>query len=67
MKLQTYDSNISIGQSYFDDKGTQNYTLFQQLYNWFKTCGKKKILFRSENPKDCVKKVLNSLLVLILR
>ena len=36
-KLKTFDSDYFIGKSYFEEDGTQNYLVFQQMYKYFKT------------------------------
>ena len=35
-KLKTFDSNYFIGESHFDEDGTQNYLVFQPLNKYFK-------------------------------
>ena len=32
VKLQTYDLNHFVGQSYFNNNGSQNYLIFQPIY-----------------------------------
>ena len=41
VKLQTYGLSLFIGQSYFGYDGTQNYLVFQPLYDFFKSIGNK--------------------------
>ena len=38
-KLQTIDSSLFIGQSYFNNDGAQNYVIFQSLYYTLKRLG----------------------------
>ena len=35
-KLKTFDSGYFIGKSHFEEDGTQNYLVFQQMYIYFK-------------------------------
>ena len=35
-KLKTFDSDYFIGKSHFEEDGTQNYLVFQQLSKYFK-------------------------------
>ena len=35
-KLQTFDSSYFKGKSHFEEDGTQNYLVFQQIYRYFK-------------------------------
>ena len=35
-KLKTFDSGYFIGKSHFEEDGTQNYLVFQQIYRYFK-------------------------------
>ena len=35
-KLKTFDSSYFIGNSYFEEDGTQNYLVFQPMYRYFK-------------------------------
>ena len=35
-KLKTFDSDYFIGKSHFEEDGTQNYLVFQQLNKYFK-------------------------------
>ena len=50
-KLKTFDSDYFIGKSHFEEDGTQNYLVFQQLSKYF---------------KDYLLKVLNHLQHLII-
>ena len=36
-KLQTLDSSYFFGKSQFQDDGTQNYSVYQPAFNYFKT------------------------------
>ena len=36
-KLQTFDSSLSIGQSYFNENGAQLYLIFQPIYKTITT------------------------------
>ena len=36
-KLKTFDSDYFIGKSHFEEDGTQNYVVFQQIYKYFKS------------------------------
>ena len=38
-KLQKFDATYCRGKNYFDDDGTQNYLVFQPIYNYLKTTG----------------------------
>ena len=38
-KLQTYDSSLFTGQSYFNNNGAQSYLIFQPLYYTLKILG----------------------------
>ena len=38
-KLKTFDSNYFRGKSHFEDDGTQNYSVFQPMYRYFKKIG----------------------------
>ena len=35
-KLKTFDSSYFIGKSHFEEDGTQNYLVFQPMYQYFK-------------------------------
>ena len=35
-KLKTFDSSYFIGESYFDEDGTQSYLVFQTINKYFK-------------------------------
>ena len=35
-KIQTFDSIYFRGKSHFEEDGTQNYLVFQQIYRYFK-------------------------------
>ena len=35
-KLKTFDSSYVIGKSHFGEDGTQNYSVFQPMYRYFK-------------------------------
>ena len=37
VKLQTYDLSLFIGQSYFNNDGSQNYLIFQPIYKTITT------------------------------
>ena len=37
MKLQAFDSNYFRSESPFEDDDTQNYSVFQRVYRYFKT------------------------------
>ena len=39
IKLQTFDSNLFIGQSYFNNDGAQLYLILQPLYYTLKKLG----------------------------
>ena len=64
-KLQAFDSSYFCSKSYFEDYGTQNYFVFQQMYRYFKKidCG------NHGNLNDCLMKVLSLLqhLIIVLR
>ena len=34
--METFDSNYFRGKNYFEEDGTQNYLVFQSMYNYFK-------------------------------
>ena len=36
-KLQTFDSSLFIGQSYFGNDGSQNFLIFQPIYKTYTT------------------------------
>ena len=36
-KLETFDLIYFCGRSHFEDDGTQNYLVFQQVYRYFET------------------------------
>ena len=57
-KWKTFESSLFIGQSYFDYDQSQNYLVFQPIYNYFKTIGNKDNILAS-NSKACLKKVLS--------
>ena len=38
-KLQTFSSSYVRGKNHFEDDGTQNYLVFQQMYRYFKKIG----------------------------
>ena len=39
-KLKTFDSSYFRDKNYFEEDGTQNYLVFQPMYNYFKKIGK---------------------------
>ena len=39
--LQTFDLSYFCSKSYFEDNGTQNYSVFQPIYRCFKKIGNK--------------------------
>ena len=43
-KLKTFDSSYFIGQSHFEEDGTQNYLVFQPIYKYFKIIANKKYI-----------------------
>ena len=56
-KLQVFDSSYFPGKSYFEDDHTQNYSVFQLIYRYFKTINGDDYIHH-ENLKDCLMKVL---------
>ena len=67
-KLETFDSTYFRDKSHFEDDGTQNYLVFQTTYRLviLKRLVILMIIFYHENLKDCLMKVLNLLLQLII-
>ena len=55
-KLKTFDSAYFIGKSHFEENSTQNYLVFQPIYNFF----------LRKNLKDYLVKVLRQFLPLII-
>ena len=64
-KLKTFDSSYFIGKSHFEEDGTQNYLAFQPINRYFKVIADKKYI-SPWNLKDCLMKVLNLPLHLII-
>ena len=67
-KLETYDSSYFKGKSHFEEDGTRNYLVFQQIYRYFKAFLLQSILnmFKNGNLKDYLVKFLWRFLLLII-
>ena len=64
-KLKTFDSSYFIGESHFEEDGTQNYLVFQPLNKYFKVIANTDYVHHG-NLKDYLMKVLNHLQHLII-
>ena len=64
--LETFESIYFRGKSQFEDDGTRNCLVFQTTQKYFKTASIIMIIFYHGNLKDCLMKILNLLLHLII-
>ena len=64
-KLKKFDSSYFIGNSHFEEDGTQNYLVFQPINKYFKVITNTDYV-PSGNLKDYLLKVLNRLQHLII-
>ena len=51
-KLKTFDSIYFCGKSHFEDDGTQNYLVFQNVSRYFKTVDSNILLWKSKGLSD---------------
>ena len=68
-KLKTFDSSYFIGNNHFEEDGTQNYLVFQPIHRYVKLIANTIYIgniFFYGNLRDCLMKVLNPLLHLII-
>ena len=61
-KLQTFDSNVFIGQSYFNNDGTQLYLIFQPIYKTISTFSSFPDTISKWESKGCQMKKISLLL-----
>ena len=62
-QLKTFDSSYLLGENYFENYGTQNYLVFQPIYNYQLNLILRLVFFQNGNLKDCLLKLLNLLIL----